>query len=350
MDRIEGFSIGLNLDTIKVDTGLKDLKTKLQLVNSEMKNNMSAFDRAEKSVDKYETSLKGLNKKLEVQKAVTDKAKTSYQKMVKEHGEGSVQADKAARSFNEESAKLSNLGRHIDGVNGDLRKLQEQQRLATSEWGKFGKRMDGLSGRMENLGTGMQQAGSSITSSFGIATAAVGGGLALATKKAMDFEGQISSMKSVMAPAEIKEFGGELEELAIVMGAKTKYSALEAAEGIEELLKAGVSVKDVINGGLEGALNLATAGELQLGEAAEIASTALNAFRDDNISVARAADVLAGAANASATDVGELKYGLSMVSAVASGVGLSFDDTATSLAVFAQNGLTCSPVVRKLAA
>ncbi|WP_009968701.1 phage tail tape measure protein, partial [Bacillus subtilis] len=41
----------------------------------------------------------------------------------------------------------------------------------------------------------------------------------------------------------------------------------------------------------------------------------------------------------SATDVGELKYGLSMVSAVASGVGLSFRDTSTALAAFAQNGL-----------
>ncbi|PGP93861.1 phage tail tape measure protein, partial [Bacillus cereus] len=80
--------------------------------------------------------------------------------------------------------------------------------------------------------------------------------------------------------------------------------------------KAGVSLTDIINGGLEGALNLATAGELELGDAAEIASTALNAFKDDNLSVAQAADLLAGAANASATSVGEMKFGLSMVSAV----------------------------------
>ncbi|WP_242281671.1 phage tail tape measure protein, partial [Bacillus cereus group sp. BfR-BA-01454] len=101
----------------------------------------------------------------------------------------------------------------------------------------------------------------------------------------------------------------------------------------------GVSLTDIINGGLEGALNLATAGELELGDAAEIASTALNAFKDDNLSVAQAADLLAGAANASATSVGEMKFGLSMVSAVAAGVGLSFKDTTTALALFAQNGL-----------
>ncbi|MCB2471956.1 phage tail tape measure protein, partial [Listeria monocytogenes] len=73
--------------------------------------------------------------------------------------------------------------------------------------------------------------------------------------------------------------------------------------------------------------------------AAEIAATVLNAFKDDNLSVADAANILAGAANASATGVEEMKMSLQQVSAVASGVGLSFDDTSTMLAVFAQNGL-----------
>lgn len=57
------------------------------------------------------------------------------------------------------------------------------------------------------------------------------------------------------------------------------------------------------------------------------------------MSVADAANILAGAANASATGVEEMKMSLQQVSAVASGVGLSFDDTSTMLAVFAQNGL-----------
>ncbi|MGC4375931.1 phage tail tape measure protein [Fictibacillus sp. Mic-4] len=283
--------------------------------------------------------MNGLNKKLEVQKRVIQEAKAHYEKMVQEHGEGSKQADKAARSYNNEVASLRNLERHVNQTKKELEKLRDEQRIANTNFGKLSSRLTDVSGKMSKVGDSMQNAGNGMTSSFGIATAAVGGGLALATKKAMDFESQISSMKSVMSPAEAKQFGGQLEKLAITMGAKTKYSAIEAAQGIEELLKAGVSVKDVINGGLKGALSLATAGELELADAAEIASTALNAFKKDGISVTRAADLLAGAANASATDVGELKYGLSMVSAVASGVGLSFEDTTTALATFAQNGL-----------
>ncbi len=49
------------------------------------------------------------------------------------------------------------------------------------------------------------------------------------------------------------------------MGEKTKYSSVEAGQGIEELIKAGVSLTDIINGGLEGALNLATAGGIRIG-------------------------------------------------------------------------------------
>lgn len=158
-----------------------------------------------------------------------------------------------------------------------------------------------------------------------------------AITKSADFEAKLSSIKAVTGSS--AETMAQFKDAAIKAGAETAFSASEAADAIEELSKAGVSTKDILAGGLTGALNLATAGELDLKSAAEIASTALNAFKNDNLTVVDAANQLAGAANASATDVGELKYGLSMVSAVASGLGLSFNDTTNALAVFAQNGL-----------
>jgi TP901 family phage tail tape measure protein len=174
------------------------------------------------------------------------------------------------------------------------------------------------------------------SASLGFATA-VGAVFAVSIGTAANFEQKMKDVEAVSG--ESAENMQKLTDLALDMGKKTAFSAAEAANGIEELVKAGVSVTDILNGGLEGALNLATAGNLQLGEAAEIASTALNAFKKDALTVSQAADILAGAANASATDVHELRYGLSMVSAVASGVGLSFKDTTTALATFAQNGL-----------
>jgi TP901 family phage tail tape measure protein len=167
--------------------------------------------------------------------------------------------------------------------------------------------------------------------------AVVVGTFAASVGAAANFEQKMKDIEAVAGAT-----GSEMEQLgdlAKEMGAKTAFSASEAAMGIEELIKAGLTVEQVIGGGLEGALNLATAGGLQLAEAAEIASTALNSFKDDNLTVADSANILAGAANASATDVREMKFGLSQVSAVAAGAGLSFQDTATALASFAMNGL-----------
>lgn len=168
-------------------------------------------------------------------------------------------------------------------------------------------------------------------------TTAVGAAFAASVAVAANFEQKMKDVEAVSGAtgAEMEQLGNLAQE----MGQKTAFSATEAAMGIEELIKAGLTVEQIINGGLDGALNLAIAGNLQLADAAEIASTALNAFRDDNLSVVDAANILAGAANASATNVSEMQYGLAQVSAVASGVGLSFQDTATALAAFAQNGL-----------
>jgi TP901 family phage tail tape measure protein len=65
---------------------------------------------------------------------------------------------------------------------------------------------------------------------------------------------------------------GQLRDAAIKAGADTQYSATEAADAITEMAKAGVSAKDIMGGGLKGALSLAAAGQLDVADAAGIAS------------------------------------------------------------------------------
>lgn len=200
----------------------------------------------------------------------------------------------------------------------------------------FEKKMEQFQKEFGKLGTQVQEAGQQIGMAFGAVSLAIGAGLGVAVKQAANFEQALSNIKAVSG-ATGKDME-KLQKLAMDMGASTKYSATEAANGIEELIKAGVSVEQILGGGLKGALSLASAGGIELAQAAEIASTALNAFRSEGLSVSQAADILAGAANASATSVEELQYGLSQVAAVAHGAGMSFEDTSTALAVLAQNG------------
>ncbi len=67
-EKVEGMTLELKLDHLGVQEGMKGLKRQLGVVNSEMKANLSAFDKSEKSMEKYQARIKGLNDRLKVQK------------------------------------------------------------------------------------------------------------------------------------------------------------------------------------------------------------------------------------------------------------------------------------------
>lgn len=172
------------------------------------------------------------------------------------------------------------------------------------------------------------------------AVGAVGGlalGLGAAVKEAAEFEKVMSGVKAVSG-ATAPEMA-TLSGLALQLGADTKFSATEAGRGIEELIKAGVSIGDVMGGAAAASLSLAAAGEIEVGESASIAANAMNAFNLKGADLAHVADVIAGAANASAIDVNDFKFSLAASGAVAATVGFSFDDLATAIAVMGQAGI-----------
>ena len=166
------------------------------------------------------------------------------------------------------------------------------------------------------------------------------GGVGLAVKSFADFDKQMSSVK-----AATHETAGNMDllrEAAISAGADTAFSAQEAAQGIEELAKAGVSTKDILGGGLKGALDLAAAGALSVGEAAEISASALTQFQLSGDKVPHLADLLAAGAGKAQGSVQDLGAALNQSGLVAAQMGLSIEETAGGLAAFASAGLTGS--------
>ncbi|MEC2609199.1 phage tail tape measure protein, partial [Bacillus cereus] len=300
----------------KLNNSLKSLQAEFQSITTGMGGFSNATEQTRAKVDV-------LSRMVDKQKEKIRELQQAYNRAKTEEGEASQSAQRYAEQ--------------IHRATGELNRFENELRQSNHELEQQGNRLLNFGNRMETLGNHLQNAGMQIGMVFGGMTYAIGRGLKSAVEESMNFEQQMANVKAVSGSTgeEMKK----LSELAVNMGETTKYSSVQAGQGIEELIKAGVSLTDIINGGLEGALNLATAGELELGEAAEIASTALNAFKADHLSVADAANILSGAANASATDVRELKYGLAASSAVAAGAGMTFKDTATTLAVFAQNGL-----------
>lgn len=131
----------------------------------------------------------------------------------------------------------------------------------------------------------------------------------------------------------------ELRQAAIDAGAATAFSATEAADGIEQLAKAGVSAKDILAGGLTGALDLAAAGGISVGEAAETAATAMTQFDLAGEDVVHVADLLAAGAGKAQGGVTELGQALKQSGLVASQTGLTIEETTGALSAFAAAGL-----------
>lgn len=169
------------------------------------------------------------------------------------------------------------------------------------------------------------------------AGATLGAAFAATVLPAAEFEKTMSGVKAVSGATgeEMKQ----LSALALQLGKDTVFSASEAAQGLEELVKGGISVQDVMGGAAAAALNLATAGSVPLVVAAEQMSDAMNIFSLKGTDAAHAADLIAGAANASSMTVTDFGFALKMAGAVAKISGQDFDSTATAIAVMAQAGL-----------
>lgn len=157
------------------------------------------------------------------------------------------------------------------------------------------------------------------------------------TKMAMDFDKQMSAVQAA-THASGKEMD-RLRQAALDAGADTKFSATEAAKGVEELAKAGVSSADILGGGLKGALDLAAAGGLDVGEAAETAASAMTQFNLKGGQTPHIADLLAAAAGKAQGSVHDMGAALNQSGLVASQMGLSIEDTTGTLAAFASAGL-----------
>lgn len=202
------------------------------------------------------------------------------------------------------------------------------------------KNVSDLSGKMTALdkdGAKMRAGLSQIGDTAGKVGLAAAAGLGAVVLTAANFDKSMSAVSAVTG--ETAENMEKLREAAIKAGADTAFSATEAAAGIENLAKAGVSTSDILGGGLAGALDLAAAGEIGVAEAAEAASKAMTQFGLAGADVPHIADLLAAAAGKATGDVSDFTQALNQSGLVADQVGLSIEETTGGLAAFASAGL-----------
>lgn len=134
---------------------------------------------------------------------------------------------------------------------------------------------------------------------------------------------------------------GDLSAKAQEMGATTKFTATEAAEGLNILAMAGLDAQQQIEG-IGTVLDLASAGAMGLDQAASYVVGAVKGFGDEMSNATKYADMMAKGATMANTDVAGLGEALGNSAANAAAYGQAADRTTVALLRLAESNVTGS--------
>lgn len=132
-----------------------------------------------------------------------------------------------------------------------------------------------------------------------------------------------------------------MRKAAIDLGTTTRFTATQAASGMLFLARSGYDAQQIMEA-IPGVLNLAQAGALDLGHAADIATNILKGFNLNTAETARVVDVLALAANSANTTVEQIGQAMKFVAPIAAGVNMTLEETTGAIQTLSNAGLQAS--------
>ena len=191
------------------------------------------------------------------------------------------------------------------------------------------------------------EAGRNFADSFSSATAGAASALAPVSNAARTaasdiistsaaFDAQMSKVEAITG--ESGEGLETLRSLAMEMGRTTKFSATEAAEGLEYMGMAGWKGEQMV-AGLPAVLNLAAAAGEELGTTSDIVTDALTALGMTAEDAGRLTDIMAAAATNSNTNVSMMGESFKYAASLGGAMKFSAEDIAVALGLMANTGI-----------
>ena len=318
--RIKGITIEIGGDTTKLQTALKG-------VNTEIRNTQQQLRDVEKLLKLDPGNVQLLAQKQKLLKDAVSETKEKLETLKT----AAEQANEALANGDISQEQYDALQREIIETENELRRLEEQANqssVAVQKIAETGEKMKKAGESMSNAGQKLLPVTGVIT---GLGTAAV--------KTAADFDSSMSKVAAVSGAT-----GSDLDDLsdkAREMGAKTKFSASEAAEAMNYMAMAGWKTKDML-GGIEGVMNLAAASGEDLATTSDIVTDALTAFGLKAEDSGHFADILAAASSNANTDVSMMGETFKYVAPIAGALGFSVEDTAEAIGLMANAGIKSS--------
>lgn len=318
---------GLSSKLKQLGTVLNEQKSKLSAYKTQLERQKEAYDENGKRADQLKAKLKqlaenGVSKTSEEYKSY----RTALQNVVKEQ---------------------QNNEKAIDDLNITILEQESTVKKTEAEIGRYETSLDELDDTFDDL----DESAGNASDGFTVLKGALADLVADAIRKAIDalkdfvketinvgkeFDSSMSQVEAVSGAT-----GEELDALrekAKEMGANTKFSASEVADGFNYMAMAGWKTEDMLDG-IEGVLNLAAASGTDLATTSDIVTDALTAMGYSAEDAGRLADVMAAASSNANTNVemmgGTFKYAAPLVGAL----GYSMEDTAVAIGMMANAGI-----------
>jgi TP901 family phage tail tape measure protein len=191
--------------------------------------------------------------------------------------------------------------------------------------------------RMKSTGATASMLGRTVGGLFAGLTATIA--ITKTIKTMANYEQTMQTVRAV-ARATDEEFV-KLNNSARLMGATTIFTASQAGEGLLFMSRAGLSATESVEA-LPHMLNLAAAGAIELGSAADYATNIMSAFAIEAAQAERVVDVLVYTANSANTSVSQLAEAMVYAAPLAGKLGQSIEMTAAAIGVLGDSGIQAS--------
>ncbi|MBQ1361744.1 MAG: phage tail tape measure protein, partial [Oscillospiraceae bacterium] len=315
--RIKGITVEIGGDTTGLEKALKNVNSTIKNTQSQLKDVNRLLKLDPSNTELLSQKQRALKDAIGATKEKLDSLKTAQEQAKQQLENGDLGQD-----------KYDALQREIIETEQELRRLQEEAAATSTALAKI----DEAGKKMEAFGDSVTSAGQKIMP----ASMAVAGLGAAAVKTAADFDSGMSKVAAISGAT-----GDDLDALrdkAREMGAKTKFSASEAASAMEYMAMAGWKTEDML-GGIEGIMSLAAASGEDLATTSDIVTDALTAFGLSAQDSSHFADILAAASSNANTNVRMMGETFKYCAPIAGALGFSAEDVAEAIGLMANAGI-----------
>lgn len=315
--RIKGITVEIGGDTTGLEKALKNVNNTIKNTQSQLKDVNRLLKLDPSNTELLSQKQRALKEAIGATKEKLDSLKQAQEQAKQQLENGDLGQD-----------KYDALQREIIETEQELRRLQEEAAstsVALAKIDEAGKKIEAFGDSVTGVGQKIMPASLAVA---GLGTAAV--------KTAADFDESMSKVAAVSGAT-----GDELDALrekAREMGAKTKFSASEAADAMNYMAMAGWKTEDMLSG-IEGIMNLAAASGEDLAATSDIVTDALTAFGLSAQDSGHFADILAAASSNANTNVRMMGETFKYCAPIAGALGFSAEDVAEAIGLMANAGI-----------